>query len=41
MNNEKWTREEVMEVVIGMLEGLPFVGFMVAAYVFFFLRMGG
>lgn len=40
MNNEKWTREEIKEVLIGMLEGIPFVAMLAAAYVFFFLRMG-
>ena len=40
MKNEKWTKEDVKEFVIGMLEGLTFVAFLASGYAALWLYMG-
>ena len=36
----KYSKDDIKEIAIGMLEGLVFVGFLAVSYVFIWLMMG-
>ena len=40
MMEDRYTKEDIKQIAIGMLEGLVFVGFLAAGYVAIWLLMG-